>query len=41
LIGDLGASCCHEQGKDYQTLFGGVASVGQFLERLIEGAPQI
>ncbi|MGB9873174.1 MAG: hypothetical protein ACPLYD_16145, partial [Anaerolineae bacterium] len=41
IIGDLVASYCHEQGKDYPALFGGVASLGQVLERLIERAEEI
>lgn len=41
MIGDLVASYCHEQGKDYPALFGGISSLGQLLERLIEHAPEI
>lgn len=41
MIGDLVASCCHEQGRDYPGLFGGIASVGQLLERLIDQAEEI
>jgi len=41
IIGDLVASYCHEQSKDYQALFGGISGLGQQLERLIEHAPEI
>lgn len=41
MIGDLVASYCHEQGKDYAGLFGEVASLGQLLEQLIERAEEI
>lgn len=41
MIGDLVASYCHEQGKDYAGLFGGIASLGQLLERLIARAEEI
>lgn len=41
IIADLIASYCHEQGKDYQTLFGGVSSLGDVFERLIARADEI
>jgi hypothetical protein len=41
MISDLIASYCHEQGKDYGALFGGVTTVGELLGRLIKSAPEI
>jgi len=41
MIADLVASYCHEHGKGYQALFGGVSNLGELLERLIEHAPEI
>jgi len=41
IIADLIASYCHEQGKDYQTLFGGVSGLGDVFERLISHADEI
>lgn len=41
IIADLIASYCHEQGKDYQTLFGKVSSLGDLFERLITYADEI
>lgn len=41
IIADLIASYCHEQGKDYQALFGGMSSLGDVFERLIVYADDI
>ncbi|MBM4431845.1 MAG: hypothetical protein FJ026_16085 [Chloroflexi bacterium] len=41
MIGDLVASYCHEQGKDYSALFGQVSSPGQLFEQLTEHAGEI
>jgi len=41
MISDLIASYCHEQGKDYGALFGGVKTVRELLGRLIESATKI
>jgi len=41
IIADLIASYCHERGKDYQTLFGGVSGLGGVFERLIAYAEEI
>lgn len=41
MIGDLIASYCHEQGKDYSALFGQVFSLEQLFEQLIEHASEI
>ncbi len=41
IIADLIASYCHEQGKDYQALFGGMPSLGDVFERLIVYADDI
>ena len=41
IIADLIASYCHEQGKDYQALFGGVSNLGDLFERLIAYADDI
>jgi len=41
MIADLVASYCHEQGKDYQALFGCPASIRAIFERLIERADEI
>lgn len=41
MISDLVASYCYEKGKDYQTLFGEVESLGELVERLIERADEV
>jgi hypothetical protein len=41
IISDLIASYCHEQGKDYQALFGQASSLGEVFERLIAHADEI
>jgi hypothetical protein len=41
MIADLVASYCHEQGRDYTTLFGQVATIGQLLNTLIGRAREI
>ena len=41
MIGDLVASYCHEQARDYPALFGGIASMGQLLGRLMEQVQEI
>jgi hypothetical protein len=41
MLSDLVASYCHEQGKDYQALFGRPTSIGAIFERLIERADEI
>lgn len=41
MIGDCVASYCHEQRKDYSTLFSGVTNLEQLLERLIDQAEEI
>lgn len=41
MIGDLVASYCHEQGKEYQELFGQVSSLAEVFERLIGHADKI
>lgn len=41
MIGDLVASYCHEQGKDYSALFGQVSNLGQLFEQLTEHAGEI
>jgi len=41
MIGDLVASYCHEQGRDYQALFGSPTSIKAIFERLIERADEI
>jgi len=41
MISDLIASYCHEQGKDYQSLFDGVTSVTRLLDILINQAEDI
>lgn len=41
IIADLIASYCHEQGKDYQALFGGMPSLGDVFECLIVYADDI
>ncbi len=41
MTGDLVASYCHEQGKDYAVLFGQVSSLEKLLEQLIERAGEI
>jgi hypothetical protein len=41
IIADLIASYCHEQGKDYGALFGGVSGLGDVFERLIAYADDI
>ena len=41
IIADLIASYCHEQGKDYQTLFGRVSSLADLFDRLITYADDI
>lgn len=41
MIGDLIASYCHEQKKDYQELFGSVSSLREVFERLIGHADEI
>jgi hypothetical protein len=41
ILSDLIASYCHEQGKDYQALFGQASSLGEVFERLIAHADEI
>lgn len=41
MIGDLVASYCHEQGKDYAPLFNQVSTLGEMFARLIAHADKI
>lgn len=41
MIGDLVASYCHEQGKDYQAFFSQVSGLGDVLGRLIAHADEV
>lgn len=41
MISDLVASYCHEQGKDYASIFGSVASLEQLIGRLADRAGEI
>ncbi|MGQ9555766.1 MAG: HD domain-containing protein [Anaerolineae bacterium] len=41
IIADLIASYCHEQGKEYQALFGQAFGLGEVFQRLIEHADEI